>query len=65
MDSTKISAVSNQMIGKTMSEAKQIYEKIRVIKEDGIPCFITFEVRSDRINVEVNQGKIIRIDGFY
>lgn len=53
------------LLGKTIDEAEEIANKvnhtIRVLKEDGQNLIGTMDLRGDRINVEVNSGKIVNI----
>ena len=52
------------LIGMTVEEAKQIYRKIRVVKEDGVSLCVTEDFRMDRLNVATSGGIITELVGF-
>ena len=64
--------IFNQVIGMTIEGAKQFVESIsysdnthyimRIVKEDGISRSIKLDFRFYRLNVEVIDGKISKID---
>lgn len=57
--------ISSIIIGKTMNDALNIYTLIRsiIINNEYLP--ITNDLDPDRINVEIDNGKIIRIIGYF
>lgn len=56
-----------ELIGLTKAEAKEKLEEdgltLRVNKEDGEAYFGTCDHNMSRINVEVKEGKIVKING--
>jgi len=54
------------LVGRTVAEAQQLVESqgytFRVILEAGKPLFVTADWRTDRVNVEVSAGKVVRAD---
>lgn len=65
--STKISLykISSMIIGKNMNDALNIYPSIRIVINNGEYLPIVRYLDADRINVEVDNGKIIKIIGYY
>jgi hypothetical protein len=60
------SVSSDSIIGMTVPQAEHTLQKrgltLRMIMEDGIPFMLTQDFRPDRMNVEVKNGKVVRID---
>lgn len=54
----------NQLIGLTIEEAREIYENIRIVKINGNPLVCTMDYNTKRLNVEVVDRKISKIQGF-
>jgi len=53
------------ILGRSLFEARRIYSNIRVVRQDGRDLIVTRDFRRDRANVEVNNGIIVRVLGFY
>lgn len=53
----------NHLIGLTVEEAKEKGVWIRVMREDNQRYVGTMDFRPTRINVEVENGKIIKVNG--
>lgn len=54
----------SEIIGKTVDEAKSITGMtIRSVMINGNPVVVTRDYRTDRINVELLDGKIVRVRG--
>lgn len=64
-----IQKLSDKLVGMKLAEADSLCETfdctLRVIMLDGIPRAILHDLRSNRINVEVENGVITRIDDLY
>ena len=64
---TEIIDLSEGILGLTEAEAKQLLHerkgKLRVIKRDGREAVGDCSARPNRVNVEIEHGLIIRIDG--
>jgi hypothetical protein len=58
---------TSRLVGKEETEASQICEnsghKMRVMSKDGESYLVTCDYRTDRINVNVIDGKISSISG--
>ena len=56
--------ICEQVIGKTYDEAKQICEEQkftqRVVEEDGVSFIVTCDLRLDRVNLYINEGKVFK-----
>lgn len=65
--STKISLykISSEIIDKYINDASNIYPSIRTVINNGEYLPIARDFDADRINVEVDNGKIIKIIGYY
>ena len=60
--------INNGIIGKTVEEATAFVRrvvKIRVIEQDGVKNMLTGDMRTNRMNVVVENGLITSIDGYY
>jgi len=59
------------MLNKTIDECYDIFNDlgitndIRVTQYDDINCPITADLKSDRINVHLNGGRVVSVEGFY
>jgi hypothetical protein len=54
------------LVGYTVEEARFLLlpaKTIRVIRKDGEPCICTQDVKPNRVNVEVENGKISKVVG--
>lgn len=55
----------HSVVGWTLAEAKAEYKKYglfpRVVCENGVGRAITMELRRDRVNVEVESGKVSKV----
>ncbi len=60
---------ASQLIGLDLEaareEAKQHRCSLRVVEEDGEVPALHSDLRSNRINIEVSDGEVVRIDGIY
>ena len=60
---------ANELIGLKLDEAEAQAKSrgcsVRVVEEDGEPLVGTSDLRPDRINVAIADGKVARIDGVY
>lgn len=58
---------TNLLEGLSIKDARELAEKnkkiVRVIVEDGEPLIVTSDLRSDRINVEVENGVVKTVVG--
>lgn len=54
------------LVGMTVSDARNVLKQrglaLRVTVEDGSPYMLTMDYRRDRVNVEVKDGKVVRIE---
>jgi hypothetical protein len=54
------------LAGRTVAEARQMVESqgytFRILIEDGRSSYATADFRTDRVNVEVAAGKVVRAD---
>lgn len=54
------------LVGQTVEEAQRLARaqgyKFRIIVQDGKSFFVTADYRTDRVNVEVAAGKVVRAD---
>jgi len=57
--------VRRLILGRSLIQARRVYSNIRVVRQDGLDLIVTRDFRRDRANVEVNNGIIIRVLGFY
>ncbi|AYV75173.1 MAG: hypothetical protein Terrestrivirus1_47 [Terrestrivirus sp.] len=58
----------SMVIGKTIEDAKNIVQNkfpIRAVKINGVSQGVIFDFQSSRMNVSVQDGRIISVDGFY
>ena len=55
----------SNVIGKTIFEAEQLHDcfDFRIVAVDGKSRIITMDYRLDRVNVEVEDGKITKVQG--
>ena len=64
----KQGCIMTEIIGKTVAEAKNFLKfqgkKMRIIEQDGEVHLMTTEYLQNRINVRVDQGKIVAIEYF-
>ena len=60
----ELNELKEKIIGLDLVDAKKIYKKIRVTKKDGEAYFVTADFIEDRLNVEVENGKISNVKGF-
>lgn len=60
------STPSPNLVGMTVSDARNVLKQrglaLRVTVEDGSPYMLTMDYRRDRVNVEVKDGKVVRIE---
>ncbi len=61
---TEITILRQKLIGLTLEEARHIYSNIRVTKKDGIPSVVTRDLRFERLNVEIDVSKIVKVTNF-
>jgi hypothetical protein len=56
-----------ELVGKTQKFAESVCRvagwSMRVVKVNGRPCVVTRDYRTDRVNVEVEFGVVVRITG--
>ena len=64
-EKTKIEKINCLILNKSYKEAEKIYSNLRIVKEDNKSKIIILNYCQDRCNVEVKNGIIINIDGFY
>jgi 2-phosphoglycerate kinase len=64
-EKTKIDKIKYLILNKSYREAEKNYSNLRIIKEDNKSQIIILNYCEDRCNVEVKDGIIINIDGFY
>jgi hypothetical protein len=57
--------IARIILGKPIGQARRIYPNIRVVIRDGQQLMMTQDFQEDRINVEIRNGIIVRIVGFY
>ena len=53
------------ILNKYFNEVIKIYPDLRIVKKDGKGLIVISNYCKDRCNVEVENGKIIKIIGFY
>ncbi len=60
---------ANRLVGKRLDRARTIARShdctIRVVKRDGEPRDVTGDLRPNRTNVVVENGRVTRVDGVY
>ena len=64
-EKNKIEKIKYLILNKSYEEAEKKYGNLRIIKEDDKPKVFVLNYCEDRCNVEVKNGIIINIDGFY
>jgi len=57
--------IENLIIGKKYFEAIKIYDNLRIVKEDNKNIIFTLNYCKDRCNIEVKNGIIIKVNGYY
>jgi hypothetical protein len=62
-----LQSICDSLIGKQIDEARKIAEGagwcVRVKTRDGEALFVTCDVRSNRINVAIDQGAVVAVTG--
>jgi hypothetical protein len=55
-----------ELLNFTIEEARQLYPEIsiRITRNNGNACIVTRDVKTDRLNVHIENGKIIYISHF-
>jgi hypothetical protein len=64
-EKTKIDKIKDSILNKSYKEAEKIYGNLRIVKEDDKSKIVILNYCQDRCNVEVKDGIIININGFY
>jgi hypothetical protein len=64
-EKTKIEKIKYLILNKSYKEAEKKYSNLRIVKEDDKSKVIILNYCQDRCNVEVKDGIIINIEGFY
>jgi hypothetical protein len=53
-----------QIVGKTLDQAKALCEsagmRLRITREDGEAKIVTMDYRTDRVNVHLENGKVVK-----
>jgi len=57
--------IKSLLLGKKYSDAEKLHKNLRIVKEDKKPITIILNYCKDRCNIELENGIIIKIDGFY
>jgi len=57
--------IQNLILGKKYVDAEKLYNNLRIIKEDNKSKILIMNFCKDRCNVEVINGIITKINGFY
>ena len=64
-EKTKIDKIKDSILNKSYKEAEKIYGNLRIVKEDDKSKIVILNYCQDRCNVELKDGIIININGFY
>jgi len=64
-EKSKIDKIKYLILNKPYKEAEKNYGNLRIVKEDDKSKIIILNYCQDRCNVEVKDGIIINIEGFY
>lgn len=57
---------TESLIGKDFSEIQGlVFGGVRAVVIDGVSQCITMNLRRDRLNVEISNGKVVAIKGWY
>jgi hypothetical protein len=64
-EKTKIEKIKDSILNKSYKEAVKIYSNLRIVKEDDKSIIVILNYSQDRCNVEVKDGIIVNINGFY
>jgi hypothetical protein len=64
-EKSKKQRIQDLILGKKYSDAEKLYNNLRIVKEDNKSKTVIMNFCEDRCNVEVINGKIINISGFY
>jgi hypothetical protein len=64
-EKSKIEKFKHLILNKPYKEAEKKYSNLRIVKEDNKSKIIILNYCQDRCNVEVKDGIIINIEGFY
>ena len=64
-DKTQYDKIKSLLLGKKYCDAEKLYKNLRIVKEDNKPITIILNYCEDRCNVELENGIIKKIDGFY
>ena len=64
-EKSKLEKIKYLILNKPYKEAEKNYSNLRIVKEDNKSKIIILNYCQDRCNVEVKNGIIINIEGFY
>jgi hypothetical protein len=64
-DKSQNNKIKSLLLGKKYSDAEKIYKNLRIVKQDNKPITIILNYCKDRCNIELENGIIKKIDGFY
>ena len=64
-ENNKINVIIKSIIGKRLEEAEKIYHNLRVIKNNNTHVTIYLNYCKERCNIELENGLVTKVDGFY
>jgi hypothetical protein len=64
-EQSRKNSIQNLILGKKYIDAEKVYNNLRIIKEDNKSKTVIMNFCKDRCNVEVINGIITKINGFY
>jgi hypothetical protein len=64
-ENPKTNKIQDLILGKKYSDAEKLHTHLRIVREDDISKTVIMNYCHDRCNVEIRNGIITKIDGFY
>jgi hypothetical protein len=64
-ENSKTNTIQDFILGKKYSDAVKLHTHLRIVREDGVSKNIIMNYCKDRCNVEIRNGIITKITGFY
>ena len=64
-DKSQNNKIKSLLLGKKYSDAEKLYKNLRIVKEDNKSITIILNYCKDRCNIELENGIVTKVDGFY
>jgi hypothetical protein len=64
-DKSQNDKIKSLLLGKKYSHAEKLYKNLRIVKEDNKSITIILNYCKDRCNIELENGIVTKVDGFY